>query len=162
MIKIPTFAEIEQEFVQRAHEAVWCNAATIDARGRPRSRVLHPIWEGDTGWVTTRRSSPKIKQIAANPFVSLAYIADPFRPLYVECQALWVGDLAARQRIWDLLRSMPEPPGFDPALTWGAIEDPENGLLQLTPWRVELNDFSGRDGPPWTKVWQDQQPPRPI
>jgi hypothetical protein len=154
MLKISTFAEIEPEFIERVHAVVWCNGATVDTHGRPRTRVLHPIWEGATGWVTTRRSSPKVKHLAANPFLSLAYIADPFKPIYVECRAVWDGDLATRQRIWDLLRRTPPPLGFDPALTWGDIEDPENGLLRLTPWRIELNDYSP---PPQTKVWRDAQ-----
>ena len=129
--------------------------ATLHNDGNPtRSRILHPVWEGSTGWITTRHDSPKIKQLAANPAVSLAYIADLFRPIYVECTAVWDGDLATRQRIWDLLRSLPEPAGFDPALTWGDIEHPENGLLRLTPWRVELNDFVIR--PTVTKVWRAQ------
>lgn len=149
--RIGAFAEIEQAFLERVRAVVWCNGATIDTRGRPRSRVLHPVWEGAAGWVTTRRSSPKIKHLAAHPYLSLAYIADPFKPVYVECSARWNGDLATRRRIWELCRSLPEPMGFDPAQTWGDIEDPENGLLELTPWRIELNDFSG---PPVTKIWR--------
>lgn len=81
MSQTVAFAEIEQEFVTRVHAAVWCNCATIDTRGRPRSRIVHPVWEGATGWITTRRSSPKVKHIAVNTFVSLAYIADPFKPI---------------------------------------------------------------------------------
>lgn len=147
---VDTFAAIEAEFIQRVHTVVWCNAATIDRQNRPRSRVLHPIWEGMTGWVTTRRDSPKIKHLTVNSAISLAYIAEPFKPVYVECHAVWDGDLTTRQRIWSLLRKTPEPLGFDPALAWGDIADPDNGLLRLTPWRIELNDFSG---PPQTKVW---------
>jgi uncharacterized pyridoxamine 5'-phosphate oxidase family protein len=152
MPDVLTFAEIEQEFIERAHSVVWCNGATIDMRNRPRSRVLHPLWEGATGWVTTRRNSPKIKHLAANPFISLAYIADPFKPIYVECRAAWDDDLATRRRIWDLFKNAPAPFGFDPADVWGRVEDPDNGLLQLTPWRIELNDFSGQ--PPQTKIWR--------
>lgn len=148
---VSTFAEVEPEFLRRVRTVVWCNCATVDARGRPRSRVLHPIWEGATGWVTTRRDTPKIKQIAAYPYVSLAYIHDPFKPVYVECRAAWDEDLATRRRIWDLCRNTPEPVGFDPAAVWGDISDPDNGLLRLTPWRIELNDFSG---PPRTVVWR--------
>jgi hypothetical protein len=99
MVAVGTFAEIEPEFIQRVHSVVWCNGATVDTRGRPRTRVLHPIWEGATGWITTRRSSPKVKHLAARPFLSLAYIKDPFKPIYVECYAAWDGDLAARRRI---------------------------------------------------------------
>jgi general stress protein 26 len=148
---VMTFAEIEQEFHQRVCTVVWCNCATIDAAGRPRSRVLHPLWEGATGWVTTKRSTPKIKQIAANPFCSLAYIQDPFKPVYVECRAVLDDDLTTRQRIWELCRNTPEPVGFDPAAIWGEIEDPGNVLLRLSPWRIELNDFSG---PPRTIIWR--------
>ena len=39
------FSETASAFVKMAHEIVWCNVATIDKKGRPRSRVLHPIWE---------------------------------------------------------------------------------------------------------------------
>lgn len=152
MNEIKDFTEIESAFVQCAHAAVWCNAATVDARNRPRSRVLHPWWEGATGWVTTRRGSPKVKHLAGNPHLSLAYIADVFRPIYVECTAEWVGDLDERRRVWDVLRNLPAPMGFDPSETWGDIADPENGLLKLTPWRIELNDYVSR--PPITKVWK--------
>jgi uncharacterized pyridoxamine 5'-phosphate oxidase family protein len=154
MTRVASFAEIETEFVARAHAMVWCNCATTDASGRPRSRVVHPYWEGEQGWITTLRSSLKVKQVAANPFVSLGYVADPFRPIYVECRAVWDGDLATRRRLWDLLKSIPSPLGFDAAAVWGNIDDPENGLLRLTPWRIEMNDFSHESGPPVSKVWR--------
>jgi hypothetical protein len=32
-------------FVETAHRIVWCTVATVDGRGRPRTRILHPIWE---------------------------------------------------------------------------------------------------------------------
>lgn len=152
MVEITNFSEIEEEFVRKAHDAVLCCAATIDSRNRPRTRVLHPLWEGAIGWVTTRRSSPKVKHLAGNPHLSLACIVDAFRPIYVECMAQWVGDLEERRRIWDVLRAMPPPFGFEPAETWGDIADPENGLLKLAPWRIEINDYVAR--PPVTKVWR--------
>ena len=42
-----TLEDIAPKFVAMAHQIVWCTAATVDAKGRPRSRVLHPIWEWD-------------------------------------------------------------------------------------------------------------------
>lgn len=54
-MKVPSFSDIETEFIKRAHTAVWCSAATLDTTNRLRSRVLHPIWEGSTGWVATGR-----------------------------------------------------------------------------------------------------------
>lgn len=149
---VDRFEAIATAFQARTEETIWCSAATVDGRGRPRSRVLHPVWEGPIGWVTTRRGTPKLRQLAANPHLSLAYVGDPFRPVYVECRAVWDADLATRARIWALCHSLPEARGgFDPALVWGAIEDAENGLLRLDPWRIELNDFRG---PPQTLIWE--------
>jgi pyridoxine/pyridoxamine 5'-phosphate oxidase len=84
MMVVNNFSEIEQEFIQRVHTIVWCNVATVDSQGRPRSRILHPIWEGSTGWILTQRDSYKSKHLAANPHVSLAYVADITKPVYVD------------------------------------------------------------------------------
>jgi hypothetical protein len=116
--------------------------------------VLHPVWEGATGWVTTRRGTPKIRHLAANPHIALAYVAEPFRPVYADCLAVWVDDLATQAHVWELCRSLPEPYGFDPASAWERLDHPENGLLRLRPWRIELNDFTG---PPETIVWRASQ-----
>ena len=93
---------------------VWCSAATIDSQQRPRSRILHPIWEGAVGWIGTNRNSYKAQHLAQNPYVSLAYITDLFKPVYVDCSAVWVDDLAEKQRIWELFQDFrlphPRPP----------------------------------------------------
>ena len=41
--------DIAPAFVKMAHQIVWCTAATVDAQGRPRSRVLHPMWQWQGG-----------------------------------------------------------------------------------------------------------------
>lgn len=135
---IEHFTEIEPEFSARVRAMVWCSAATVDARGRPRSRILHPIWEGATGWVGTHRSSHKAKHLARSPYLSLAYISQPAQPVYVDCTAQWIDDLAEKQRIWDLFKSTPEPVGYDPASTFISPDHPDFGLLKLTPWRIAL------------------------
>lgn len=38
-------AEIEGDFLRITADVVWCTVATVDRRGRPRTRILHPIWE---------------------------------------------------------------------------------------------------------------------
>lgn len=137
-----TFAQIEHEFMQRISKMVYCNFATVDAQQRPRSRVVHPIWEGTTGWYTTMAKTAKLNQIAANPYVSLAYIAEPFTPVYVECRASWHDDLPTKQRFWRLCQSIPEPLGYDPAVTWGGdIDHPTFSLVRLDAWRIELYDL---------------------
>jgi general stress protein 26 len=144
-MKVDSFSEIEQEFIEKVHKIVWCNVTTIDTKGRPRSRVLHPIWEGSTGWIATGRTSLKAKHLAQNPYVSLAYIQDPLKPVYAECTAEWVDDTAEKQRIWDLFCNTPPPLGYDMARFFGSLDSPNYGLLKLTPWHIEMSSlFEGK------------------
>ena len=151
MQHVSSYAEIEQEFMQRVQTMVYCNIATVDAQQRPRSRVVHLIWEGTTGWVTTVPKTAKTKQLAANPFVSLAYIAEPFKPVYVECRAVWQNDPATRQHVWDLFKRHPEPYGADLTTVWGHVENSGYGVLRLDAWRIELYDLLNQHN---RKVWQ--------
>ena len=148
-MEVASFEEIADEFVARAHRMVWCSVATIDQHNRPRSRILHPIWEGHTGWIATRPTSPKVAHLRHNPFVSLAYIADVAKPLYVDCRAAWVDDLAEKQRVWDLFKFAPAPVGYDPANVWQSPAAPDFGVLKLMPWRIHLYSF-----PEPSKVWR--------
>jgi hypothetical protein len=154
--EVGSFAEIEDEFIRRVHAMVWCNVATVDARGRPRSRILHPIWEGRTGWIGTRRHSFKEGHLAANPYVSLAYVADVVKPVYVDAVAAWDDSPASKRHVWDLFASAPPPLGYDPAPIFGAVDDPGFGLLKLDPWRITLGDVNV-DGV--TLVWKADREP---
>jgi hypothetical protein len=136
--KISDFDGIADEFRRRAHAATWCSVATVDSRGRPRSRVLHPIWEGRTGWIGTRRSSFKARHLALNPHVSLTYMADLERPVYVDCVAEWADDRADREHAWNLFLHAPPPLGYDPAPIFKDLDG--FGLLRLIPWRIDLVD----------------------
>jgi general stress protein 26 len=140
-MQIAAFSEIEQEFIERVHQIVWCNVATIDSKNRPRSRVLHPIWEGQTGWIATRRHSLKSRHLDLNPYVSLAYIADPIKPVYVDCQAEWIDEPEQKQRIWNMFKEAAPPLGYDPGMIFKSIDNPEYGLLKLIPWRIEFMDM---------------------
>lgn len=147
--QVSSFAEIEQDFIRQAHTVVWCSLATLDTKNRLRSRVLHPIWEGSTGWIATGRNSPKARHLARNPHVSLAYIANPLKPLYVDCVAEWDEDPAQKERIWNLFKNTPPPLGYDLAYFFGNAASPEYGLMKLTPWRIELGDLMGK-----SRVWR--------
>lgn len=151
LMRIASFATIADEFLERVNKMVWCNVATIDTQGRPRSRILHPLWQGEVGWITTRRGSPKEKHLEAHPFVSLAYIADVVKPVYVDCRAVWVEDPIIKQHIWQLLQTTPPPLGFDPAPIYGSVDNPEFGLLRLTPWRIEVTSVA--PVPAERKIW---------
>lgn len=60
-------------FVAMAHRIVWATAATVDAEGRPRSRILHPYWEWDgdagslVGWIATGPTPLKRAHLARSP-----------------------------------------------------------------------------------------------
>jgi general stress protein 26 len=139
-MRVASISEIEQEFQARVNKMVLCSFATLDAHNRVRSRILHPLWEGMTGWICTRRGTPKAKHLAHHPYVSLAYIADIEKPVYVDCVAGWEDDADTKRRIWELFRTTPPPVGYDPTPVFGSPDHPNFGLLKVTPWRINLSD----------------------
>jgi uncharacterized pyridoxamine 5'-phosphate oxidase family protein len=153
-MEIADFAEIEAEFSRRVAKMIWCSAATVDGQGRPRSRILHPLWEGATGWICTHRTSFKHKHLARNPFMSLAYITDLMQPVYVDVQTAWEADLAEKRRVWDFFKSTPEPLGFDPAQDFIAYDHPNFGLLKLMPWRIALVSFPAPSHEEGQRIWR--------
>lgn len=142
-MEVASFAEMQGEFLRRVASAVYCSMATVDRKNRPRSRMLHPIWEGAIGWAISWPQSHKAKHLAHNPHVSLAYIQDRDRPVYVDCVAEWIVDLIEQQRVWDLHAATPPPLGFDPQPHYGDIHHVYFGLLRFTPWRIELGNLQG-------------------
>lgn len=150
---VSSFSEIEQEFTERVHRMVWCSVATLDTNDRPRSRIMHTIWEGLTGWAVSRRHALKAKHLAHSAYVSLAYISDLTRPVYADCTAEWVDDPAEKKRIWNLFASAAPPLGFDPGIIFkSGHDDPDYGLLRFSPWRIELADISSGLNIP--KMWR--------
>jgi general stress protein 26 len=152
-LDVQSFAEIEEEFLARVKRIVWCTVATVDTRGRPRTRILHPVWEGTTGWIATGRHSLKEKHLAKNPYVSLTYWDAQHKQVYAECRAEWEDNPAEKQRVYDLFKSLPMPYGYDPAMIWkDGLADPTLGFLKLTPDRIELSQMSIPPAPP--QVWR--------
>jgi len=49
----------------------------VDTQGRPRTRILHPIWQWDgtslVGWVATGPTPTKRAHLAVSPFASRSY-----------------------------------------------------------------------------------------
>jgi general stress protein 26 len=133
------FADIEKEFLERVGRIVWCTVSTIDGKGRPYSRILHPVWEGATGWIATGRHTLKTKHLAKNPNVALSYWDAQHDTAVVQARAEWCDDAATKSRIWNLLKNSPPPIGYDPQLFWRAgVTDPSFGVLKLTPFQIQL------------------------
>jgi general stress protein 26 len=152
---VASFAEIEDELMARIRRIVWCTFATVDRQGRPRSRIMHPVWEPPVCWVATQRYSFKGKHIANNPYVSLSYWDAEQQQVYADCLAEWIDDPAEKARVWELYNSTPPPLGYDLALIFRqGLDDPTYGLLKLTPWRIELQALGDMmQGVP-NKVWR--------
>jgi general stress protein 26 len=152
MTSLP-FDAIAEEFAARTRRIVWCTVATVDEKGRPRTRILHPIWEGTQGWIATARHSLKEKHLAGNPNVSLSYWDAEQQNVYVEATAAWEDDPGERRRIWELYKSAPPPLGYDIGDFFpGGPEGGAWGLLKITPRRIELSGMA--DGPAARRVWR--------
>ncbi len=151
---LESFDEIAADFEARVRRIVWCTFTTVDGQDRPRSRILHPIWEGPVGWIATGRNSPKSKHIAGNPYVSLTYWDQVHEQIHAECLAEWVDDPAEKARVWDLFGATPPPLGYDLAAFFQSKDNPEYGLMRLTPWRVELWSLADLMEGRASRVWR--------
>ena len=128
-----------------AHRIVWCSAATVGDDGRPRSRILHPIWVWDgrrrsTGWIATSPTPLKRRHLAAHPFVSLTYWAPDHDTCTAECGAELIYDDEVRTEVWDRFVHAPEPVGYDPAIipAWTSPTADTFVAMRLSPWRLRV------------------------
>jgi len=71
LVETTDFAEIAAEFRRRVEQTQWASMTTVDERGRPRGRLVHPVWEEPVGWLATGRHSFKARHLERNPYVSL-------------------------------------------------------------------------------------------
>ena len=113
-------ATVAPAFVEMAHQIVWCSAATVDRRGRPRARVLHPLWQWQdgelVGWIATGPTPLKRAHLEQSPHISCNYWTPSQDTCVAECRTTWFFDDETRERIWDLFASTPPPVGYDPAI----------------------------------------------
>lgn len=140
-------SELEQvapAFVEMAHRIAWASVATVDSRGRPRTRILHPIWEWDgerlVGWIGTTQSRVKRAHLARQPYVSVNYWSPDHDTAEAVCQAAWRMEDEVRTRVWNLFKSGPPPVGYDPGIVpgWTSPTEEPFAVLQLTPERVRV------------------------
>lgn len=131
-------------FVAMAHQIVWAGVATVDAQGRPRSRILHPIWQWDgerlTGWIATSPTPAKRAHLAAHPYASVNYWSPTHDTCVAECRAALLVDDATRVMVWELFKSGPQPVGYDPAIVpaWPGPTAEAFAVLRLEPWRLRV------------------------
>jgi hypothetical protein len=148
-----------ESFLATARRIVYATLATVDPRGRARSRIVHPVWEIEdgrlVGWVGTRPSRLKRESLAFSGFASCLYW-DPVHDVAVaECAAAWVPP-DERRGAWERLAAAPAPMGYDPAPIWPGGPDADGfAAIRLDPWRVQTRTAAATAaGEPYA-VWQD-------
>jgi hypothetical protein len=140
----PSLAETAPAFIEMAHRVVWATVASVDRRGRPRSRVMHPIWTWQddrlTGWIATRPTPLRQSHLAAHPYLSVSYWSPNHDTCTAECEAELLTDHETRARAWDIFASGPEPVGYDPRIVpgWETPDAPAFAVIRLTPWRLRV------------------------
>jgi hypothetical protein len=138
-------ATVAPAFVEMAHRTVWASVATVDAEGRPRSRVLHPLWTWDgsslTGIVATGPTPTKRAHLERTPFVSVNYWSPDQDTCTADCRTEWILDDDGRQAVWQAFVDAPPPVGYDPAIVPVWAEGPLSPAfagLRLVPWRLRV------------------------
>ena len=138
-------AEIAPAFVEMAHRIVWCSAASVDTRGRPFTRILHPlwIWNGSRlhGWIATEPTVLKRAHLAQSPNLSLSYWTPTHDTCQAEYRARWAFDDATRAEVWNLFKNAPAPVGYDPAIIpqWAVGPTAKTfAALRVEPRRLRL------------------------
>lgn len=132
-------ATVALEFVAIAHRIVFATLATSGPGGRPRTRVVQPLWHWDgeslTGWVTANTPSPKVADVTRTPWASVTY----WEPGHDTCTADVAVDVITDQdelaAVWDRYLHAPPPVGLDLTVNpaWESAASPTFGALCLTP-----------------------------
>jgi hypothetical protein len=152
------FAPFEADFRAFTTDIIWCTATTVDAKNRPRSRILHPIWQviddRPVGWVVTSQTRVKTAHLARNPHMACSYWSPAQNTVTIDCVASWVDD-ATKPYVWDLFMTTPPPLGYDLS-GYGSdgLRNPLFNPLRLDAWRVQILRFEGWTGNLVPRMWQ--------
>jgi hypothetical protein len=136
--------DIAPTFIEMAHRIVWCTGATVDEHGRPRTRVLHPMWEfhGDRlrGWILTSPNSVKARHLSTTPELSLTYWHPSQDTCTADCETAWESSPEERAAGWERFAEGPPPVAYDPSIIpqWPSPEAPEFGVLRVEPHRLRV------------------------
>jgi hypothetical protein len=138
-----TFSEIQDEFFRYTGDVVYATMTTVDAKGRPRARILIAVWEvvdgRPVGWLATFKTPVKTAHLAGNPHATFSYWDRRQNAAFADTVTEWVEDPEVKQRVWDLYRrGSPPRVGYDPGRYWKGPEDPRFAVLRLDPWRVQV------------------------
>ncbi|MFD0745835.1 pyridoxamine 5'-phosphate oxidase family protein [Phytohabitans flavus] len=123
-IRVPTFSSVEGQFNDYLREIRYATMTTVDAKGRPRARVLIAVWEQidgrPLGWLATYKTPVKAAHLAKNPHTTFSYWSHRQNAVAIDTIAEWVDDIETKQYVWQLYdRTSPTGVGY-PSATSGA------------------------------------------
>jgi general stress protein 26 len=141
-----SFSELEEDFLRIIAKTVFCTATTVGADGRPRSRMLHPIFvvreHNPIGWALTGKTPLKTSQLEHNPHMCCSYWTPSHDTVFVDCVTAWVNDDSEKQQVWEVFHDTPQPLGWGPEGLAGygpeKWDSPLYTPLRLEPWRVQV------------------------
>jgi general stress protein 26 len=149
------FDRIREQFDAYVGDVVYATMTTVDRRGRPRARVLIPVWEEvdgrPLGWLATYPTPVKVAHLAANPHTTFSYWSPKQNQVAVDAVAAWVDDPATRRHVWDLYaRTSPPGAGYDLGRFWRSPDDPQLRVLRVQPYRIQVVRGSDLRSTIWT------------
>jgi NAD(P)-dependent dehydrogenase (short-subunit alcohol dehydrogenase family)/general stress protein 26 len=163
--KVAKFDDIQDSFFDYVQDIVYATMITVDKLGRPRARVLLPIWQvvdGEPiGWLAAYRTPVKTAHLANNPHATFSYWSDRQNVVHVDTVSTWVDDTDVKHKAWELYRKgSPPGVGYDPIRYWRkGMDDPEFAVLRMVPWRVQV--VRGTDL--FSRIWEsDGTPPAQL
>jgi hypothetical protein len=148
-VRVPLTAVVA-DLAEIVGRIVWSTLTTTDRLGRPRSRIVHPVWsitpKSVTGVVGSRPTPVKRAHIARSPWVTCGYWSPDHDAAFIDCQAEWASDKTAA---WEALSA-----DYDPTTLWSGPDSPDFGALLLTPYRIQIiraaSMAAGEPTPLWT------------
>jgi hypothetical protein len=149
---VEPLATVAPAFVEMAHQIVWATAATVNTKGEPSTRILHPIWEWDgeslRGWIATSPLSLKAKHLTRVPTMSLTYWRPNHDTCTVRCRTAWDDSPSGREALWARFSEAPEPLGYVPSIIpgWDSPAAPAFGVLELEPIAIRVMEGSRMAG----------------
>lgn len=158
-IKVTSFDQLKDQFDAYIGDIVYATMTTVDKKGRPRARVLIPVWEvvdgKPVGWLATYRTPVKEAHLANNPHTTFSYWTQRQNAASLDTVAEWVDvdDLETRRHVWELYsKTSPQGAGYDLGKFWKGVSDPKLHVLRLDPWRVQV--IRGSDLQ--SKIWLNE------
>jgi hypothetical protein len=152
---VSRFADLETEFNSYVGAINYATMVTVDAKNRPRTRVLIPVWEkvdGEPiGWLATYRTPVKAAHLARNPHANFSYWAPGNNTVAVDTLARWDNSAPVKEHVWNLYSTTsPRGAGYHLGSFWEAPSDSKLHVLRLTPWRIQV--IRGTDLR--SRIWQ--------